>query len=183
MADTDSPTQGNGTLPESTDAQVATLAQYIKDLSVENPSSPQVFQWQAQPSLDVQFNLNSEKAADDVYEVSLKIDVSARSENGVHFVVDLTYAGLFGLVNIPEEALGPILLVEAPRLLFPFARQIIADAVSNTGFPPLLLDPIDFTAAYVQQLQAVQQQQQQQVETGGNETAPVEAEPETSNEG
>jgi len=183
MADTDSPTQGNGTLPESTDVQVATLAQYIKDLSVENPSSPQVFQWQAQPSLDVQFNLNSEKAADDVYEVSLKIDVSARSENGVHFVVDLTYAGLFGLVNIPEEALGPILLVEAPRLLFPFARQIIADAVSNTGFPPLLLDPIDFTAAYVQQLQAVQQQQQQQGEAGGNETAPAEAEPETSNEG
>jgi len=86
----------------------------------------------------------------------------------------------FGLVNIPEEALGPILLVEAPRLLFPFARQIIADAVSNTGFPPLLLDPIDFTAAYVQQLQAVQQQQG---EAGGNETAPAEAEPETSNEG
>ena len=179
MADTDSSTQGNGSTPESTDAQVATLAQYIKDLSVENPSSPQVFQWQVQPQLDVQFNLNSEKAADDVYEVSLKIDVSARSENGVHFVVDLTYAGLFGLVNIPEEALGPILLVEAPRLLFPFARQIIADAVSNTGFPPLLLDPIDFTAAYMQQLQALQQQQG---EAGESTTAAAEAEPET-NEG
>src|SRR3569832_1662546 len=158
MAEQEPTAGGNGSGEAGGEPQVSILAQYIKDLSVENPSSPQVFQWQAQPSLDVQFNLNSEKAADDVYEVSLKIDVSARSENGVHFVVDLTYAGLFGLVNIPEEALGPILLVEAPRLLFPFARQIIADAVSNTGFPPLLLDPIDFTAAYVQQLQAVQQQ-------------------------
>ena len=180
MAEQDSSTQGNGATPESQDAQVATLAQYIKDLSVESPSSPQVFQWNAQPQLDVQFNLNSEKAADDVYEVSIKIDVSARSENGVHFVVDLTYAGLFGLRNIPEEALGPILLVEAPRLLFPFARQIIADAVSNTGFPPLLLDPIDFTAAYVAQLQAMQQAEGGEA---GSETASAVPEPETSNEG
>jgi preprotein translocase subunit SecB len=157
MADQDSANQGNGSGQEPTEAQVATLAQYIKDMSVENPSSPQVFQWQVQPSLDVQFHLNSEKIADDVYEVSIRIEVNARSDNGVHFVVDLTYAGLFGLRNIPEEALGPILLVEAPRLLFPFARQIISDAVSNTGFPPLLLDPIDFTQAYLAQLQAAQQ--------------------------
>ena len=111
-----------------------------------------------QPSLDVQFQLNAEKASDDVHEVSIKIEVTARSENGVHFVVDLTYAGLFGLRNVPQEALGPILLVEAPRLLFPFARQIIAEAVTNTGFPPLLLDPIDFAAAYMAQLEGAQQQ-------------------------
>ena len=104
------------------------------------------------------------------------------SENGVHFVVDLTYAGLFGLRNIPDDALGPILLVEAPRLLFPFARQIIADAVANTGFPPLLLDPIDFTAAYVAQLQAMQQAEGDEA-GGSSEPAPAEAEPETSNEG
>jgi len=89
--------------------------------------------------------------------VTLKIDVSARSENGVHFVVDLSYAGLFGLRNLPEEALQPVLLMEAPRLIFPFARQIVAEAVSNTGFPPLLLDPIDFTGAYMSQLQAQEQ--------------------------
>ena len=169
MADQDSTNQGNGSGELPTEAQVATLAQYIKDLSVENPSSPQVFQWQVQPSLDVQFQLNSDKVADDVYEVGLKIEVSARSDNGVHFIVDLTYAGLFGLRNIPEEALGPILLVEAPRLLFPFARQIIAEAVTSTGFPPLLLDPIDFAAAYMAQLEAAQQ-------GGGEEgTPPVEA--------
>jgi len=156
MADQVSSNQGNGSGQEEDGPQVATLAQYIKDLSVENPSAPAVFQWQEQPSLDVQFHLNAEKVADEVHEVGLKIEVTARSENGVHFVVDLSYAGLFGLRNIPEEALGPILLVEAPRLLFPFARQIIADAVTNTGFPPLLLDPIDFTAAYMAQLQAAQ---------------------------
>ena len=135
------------------------LAQYIKDLSVENPSAPQVFQWQVQPNLDVQFNLNADKAGDDVHEVSLKIEVTARSDNGVHFVVDLSYAGLFGLRNIPEEALGPFLLVEAPRLLFPFARQIVSEAVTNTGFPPLLLDPIDFAPPMSPSSQAAQAQQ------------------------
>jgi preprotein translocase subunit SecB len=156
MADQVASNQGNGSGQDENGPQIATLAQYIKDLSVENPSSPQVFQWQVQPSLDVQFHLNAEKVADEVHEVGLKIEVTARSDNGVHFVVDLSYAGLFGLRNIPEEALGPILLVEAPRLLFPFARQIIADAVANTGSPPLLLDPIDFTATYMAQLQAAQ---------------------------
>ena len=178
MADQDSANQSNGSGQDPQEAQVATLAQYIKDLSVENPSSPQVFQWQVQPSLDVQFNLNAEKAADDVHEVSIKIEVTARSDNGVHFVVDLTYAGLFGLRNIPEEAVPAILLVEAPRLLFPFARQIIAEAVTNTGFPPLLLDPIDFAAAYMAQLEAAQQQAGQAEAAD----APVEAEAETPSE-
>ena len=174
MAEQDSSTQGNGSDVDPTEVQVATLAQYIKDLSVENPSAPQVFQWQVQPSLDVQFQLNTDKAADDIHEVSVKIEVTARSENGVHFVVDLTYGGLFGLRNVPAEALGPILLVEAPRLLFPFARQIIAEAVTNTGFPPLLLDPIDFGAAYMAQLEAAQQQQPGAEDE--SEAAPAEAE-------
>ena len=159
MADQDSTPQGNGSGESGTDPQFAVLAQYIKDLSVENPSAPQVFQWNVQPSLDVQFSLNAEKAGDDVHEVSLKIDVTARSDNGVHFVVDLSYAGLFGLRNMPEEALGPVLLVEAPRLIFPYARQIVSEAVTNAGFPPLLLDPIDFAQAYVAQLEAAQAQQ------------------------
>ena len=177
MAEEDSSTQGNGSGQDPNELQVATLAQYIKDLSVENPSAPQVFQWQVQPSLDVQFQLNAERPGDDLHEVSLKIEVTARSENGVHFVVDLTYAGLFGLRNVPAEALGPILLVELPRLLFPFARQIIAEAVTSTGFPPLLLDPIDFAAAYMSQLEAAQQQQQ--VAGGESDEAAEPAEAET----
>jgi len=157
MADQDPSAGGNGA-DDNNQPQVSILAQYVKDLSVENPSAPQVYSWQVQPTLDVQFNISVDKAADDVHEVTLKIDVSAKSENGVHFVVDLSYAGLFGLRNLPEEALQPVLLMEAPRLIFPFARQIVAEAVSNTGFPPLLLDPIDFTGAYMAQLQAAQEQ-------------------------
>ena len=175
MAEQDSSPQGNGAGQDPNELQIATLAQYIKDLSVENPSAPQVFQWQTQPSLDVQFQLNVEKPGDDLHEVSLKIEVTARSENGVHFVVDLTYAGLFGLRNVPDDALGPIVLVELPRLLFPFARQIIAEAVTSTGFPPLLLDPIDFAAAYMQQVEAAQQQQVAGGESD-QEAEPAEAE-------
>jgi preprotein translocase subunit SecB len=158
MADQEPASGGNGSGETGNEPQVSILAQYIKDLSVENPSAPQVFSWQVQPSLDVQFNIAVNPAAENVHEVMLKIEVSARSDNGVHFVIDLSYSGLFGLRNLPEEALQPFLLIEAPRLLFPFARQIIADAVGNTGFPPLLLDPIDFTAAYMAQLQAQQGQ-------------------------
>ena len=100
---------------------------------------------------------------------------SSRSENGVHFVVELSYGGLFGLQNVPEEALPPFLLAEAPRLLFPFARQIIADAVIHTGFPPVLLDPIDFTAAYIAQIQAAQQQVDGEGGEGGGEPPPSQA--------
>ena len=158
MADQEPTTGGNGSGQNTGDPQVTIIAQYIKDLSVENPSAPQVYQWQVQPSLDVQFNINVQTAAEDVHEVALKVEVTARSENGVHFVVDLRNAGLFGVRNVPAAALQPFLLIEAPRLVFPFARQIVAEAVSNSGFPPLLLDPIDFTAAYMSQLQANQQE-------------------------
>ena len=158
MADQEPGNQGNGSGMPQEGPQAATLAQYIKDLSVESPNAPQVFQWQSQPALDVQFNINVDRVADDVHEVVLKIDVSARSDQGVHFLIDLSYGGLFGLRNIPEDQLPPFLLVEAPRLLFPFARQIIADASHQTGFPPLMLDPIDFAGAFIAQVQSAQGQ-------------------------
>ena len=169
MADQEPNAGGNGA--DDGQPQVSILAQYIKDLSVENPSAPQVYSWQVQPQLDVQFNLSVNGASEGVHEVMLKFDISARSDNGVHFVVDLSYAGLFAIRNVPEEALPPFLLIEAPRLLFPFARQVISDAIANTGFPPLMLDPIDFAAAYMAQLEAVQAQGG----SGENEPAPTEA--------
>lgn len=152
---------GNGA-DNSTQPQVTILAQYVKDFSVENPSAPEVYSWQVQPQLDVQFNLNVQGAGEGVHEVTLKFDISARSDNGVHFVIDLSYAGLFGIRNVPDEALPPFLLIEAPRLLFPFARQVIAEATANTGFPPLLLDPIDFASAYMAQVDAAQQRLESQ---------------------
>ncbi len=158
MAEEDTTRAGNGSDGTGSEPQAATLAQYIKDLSVESPGAPQVFQWKDQPSLDVGFNLNVEKVSDDVHEVVLKIEVKAQSNDGIHFLVDLAFAGLFGLRNFPEEALAPFLLIEAPRLLFPFARQIICESVQNMGFAPLLLEPIDFGAAYLAQMQQAQQQ-------------------------
>ena len=157
----------NGAAGEGASAdapQVAALAQYVKDLSVENPSAPQVYQWNEQPQLDVQFNIAVNKIADEVHEVVLKIDASARSASGVHFVLDLSYGGIFGLRNLPEEALAPFLLVEAPRLLFPFARQVVASSTQDAGFPPLMLDPIDFAAIYMAQVQQQQAGEQPQGE-------------------
>jgi preprotein translocase subunit SecB len=158
MADQDPIIPNNDGGGDDSAPQVATIAQYIKDLSVESPNSPQVFQWTGQqPQLDVQFHINVNAVDDNVHEVALKIEASAKSDNGMHFLVDLSYAGLFGFRNIPEDALAPFLLAEAPRLLFPFARQIIAEAIQNCGFPPLLLDPIDFGAAYLAQAEAAAQ--------------------------
>jgi preprotein translocase subunit SecB len=173
MADQQPAAGSNGSGENSDQTQVSILAQYVKDLSVENPSAPEVFQWQVQPALDVQFNIAVQKVSDEVHEVTLKVDVSARSDNGVHFVVDLSYAALLGLRNLPADALQPFLLIEAPRLIFPFVRQIVAEAVSNAGYPPLLLDPIDFAAAYLAQLQA--QQGTEGDASSGNEPAPTEA--------
>jgi len=166
---------GNGALDAGSEPQVTIVTQYLKDLSVENPNSPAVFQWQTQPSLDVQFNLNSIVVGDDMHELSLKIEATAKSDNGVHFVVDLTYAGLFSIRNVPDEAIGVFLLTEAPRLLFPFARQIVGEAIQNCGFPPFLIDPIDFHSIYMAQMQ----QQQQQAE-GGSEAEAVKGEPSPS---
>jgi len=131
--------------------QVGVISQYVKDLSFENPNAPAVYQWQGAPKIDVEFNIGAQKLGDDLHEVALKIDISAKSgEDQTAFQVELLYAGLFGLRNIPEEQLQPFLLAEAPRLLFPFARQIVSQTVQDGGFPPLLLDPIDFASLYMQ---------------------------------
>ncbi len=147
--------------------QAAAIAQYIKDLSVESPNAPTVFQWQVQPAVDVQFNINVDRVADEVHEVVLRINVSAKSDQGTHFLVDLSYAGLFGLRNFPEDALAPFMLVEAPGLIFPFARQVIAEAVQNTGFPPLLLEPIDFGRAFMATMENAQAQADAVPQTNG----------------
>ena len=152
MADEFSPEPlANG---EDTAPAVGLISQYVKDLSFENPNAPAVFQWQGQPQIDVQFNIGANQVADDVHEVVLKIDVKAESEDKTAFQVELSYAGLFGLRNIPDEQVQPFLLAEGPRLIFPFARRVLADAVRDGGFPPLLLEPIDFGALYMQQAEA-----------------------------
>ena len=136
------------------------ITQYVKDLSVENPHSPDVFQWTDQPKIDVQFNIGAEPKGEQVSEVVLKINITATAEKGTAYLVELAYCGLIGIRNIPEEQAHAFLYAEAPRILFPFARRVIADAVRDAGFPPLMVDPIDFNGLYVQQLQARRQQEQ-----------------------
>ena len=139
---------------------IGLISQYIKDLSFENPNAPAIFQVQNPPAIDVQFNIGANQVAEEVHEVVLKIDVRADVDGQVAFIVDLSYAGLFGVRNVPAEHLQPFMLGEAPRLLFPFARRVLADAVRDGGFPPLLLEPIDFGQLYLQQAE------QQGIETG-----------------
>lgn len=136
---------------EDTAPAVGLISQYVRDFSFENPNAPAVFQWEGQPQIDVGFNIGSNQVADDVHEVLVKIDVRATSDDRVAFVVELEYAGLFGIRNVPDDQLQPFLLAEGPRLIFPFARRVLADAVRDGGFPPLMLEPIDFGALYLQQ--------------------------------
>lgn len=140
---------------QQTAPQAGILSQYIKDLSFENPNAPQAFQNLSggKPQIDVNVNVNGRKLNDETYEVELKLQASAKDENGSNaFVVELLYAGLFGLRNVPDEVIQPFLLVQAPTILFPFARRIVADATRDGGYPPLLLDPIDFAGLYQNQL-------------------------------
>jgi preprotein translocase subunit SecB len=134
--------------------QAGILAQYVKDLSFENPNAPGSLQMQGQPKIEINVNVNARAGGQDMYEVELKIEASARAaDSSLAFQVELLYAGLFRLTGAPQDAIEPFLVVEAPRILFPFARRVIADAVRDGGFPPLMLEPIDFGGLYLQQLE------------------------------
>lgn len=130
---------------------VGLLFQYVKDLSVENPNSPASLNWNDQPQVDVQVNIQVQKVSEDVNEVEMILNVKAEGDQGVVYAVELSYAGLFGIRNVPEAQAHEFLFGEAPRLIFPFARRVISDATRDAGFPPLTLDPIDFNALYLQQ--------------------------------
>jgi preprotein translocase subunit SecB len=142
------------------------ITQYVKDLSVENPKAPDSFGWTDAPELDVQFNIAARPVNDEVQEVTLKISVNAKTGQGPTYIVDLSYCGLVGMRNMADEQKHAFLYAEAPRFLFPFARRVIADATRDAGFAPLVLDPIDFTAVYMQQLQARQQEEAAAGEAG-----------------
>ncbi|WDI32800.1 protein-export chaperone SecB [Hyphococcus flavus] len=127
------------------------LAQYVKDLSFENPRAPEVYQANEAPKIDVNVDVQGRQLHTDQYEIELS--VAARANQGdsaeVMFVTEATYAGIFEIKNVPKEQLEMLMLVECPRLLFPFMRQIVADATRNGNFPPLMLEPIDFMGIYI----------------------------------
>ncbi|HVR90718.1 MAG TPA: protein-export chaperone SecB [Novosphingobium sp.] len=151
---------------EDTSPAAGIISQYIKDLSVENPNAPESYNWQDPPQVDVQFNIAARQMNDEVHEVELKIQLSAKAQGGTAYIVDLAYGGLVGLRNLDEAQVHAFIYAEAPRILFPFARRIIADAVRDAGYPPLMLEPIDFNGLYVQQLAAQQDQPAGEVPVG-----------------
>jgi len=141
---------------------LATLGQYIKDLSFENPNAPQSLAPRENgPNIAISVNVNAKQLADVDFEVELTLEGKAEDADGLMFQFELLYAGIFRIQNIPAENFQPVVMIECPRLLFPFARQIVADCVRNGGFPPLYIDPIDFGALY-------QQKMAQMSESAGN---------------
>jgi preprotein translocase subunit SecB len=137
--------------------QIGVLAQYVKDLSFENPNAPRsMAPTGQQPTINIQVNVDAKPMAATDFEVTLRIEGKAESQGMMLFSFELVFAGAFRVQNVPAESVQPIVLIECPRLLFPFAREIIASAVRNGGFAPLLLDPIDFVALYRQRLAATQ---------------------------
>jgi preprotein translocase subunit SecB len=155
--DNGGPSSGPGGAPESAAApglapQLLVLAQYAKDLSFENPNAPRSLTQPAQPQINVSVNVTANALSESDFEVELRLEGKAEANGSVMFNVELVFAGVFRIQNVPQDNIQPLMLIECPRLLFPFAREIVANAVRNGGFPPLLLDPIDFVALYRQRM-------------------------------
>jgi len=133
--------------------QIRVLAQYIKDLSFENPNALESLKGgQPAPAIDLGIDVQARRGQGDAYEVDLNINARAARGDKIAFLCELTFTGLFQFVNVPQDSLEPLLLVEAPRMLFPFARRIVAEATRDGGFPPLYIDPIDFMSLYQSQI-------------------------------
>lgn len=134
-------------------AQLQVLAQYVKDLSFENPAAPQSLQGPGpNPQLKVGVNVGAEPRGEDNFEVTLSVEVHASNDRGVIYNVELLYGGLFRLRNIPQNLLQPVLFIDCPTLIFPFMRRVLADVTRDGGFPPLMLDPIDFGRLFAENL-------------------------------
>src|ERR1700676_3240517 len=146
---------GNGAPPEAAPPpQLNVLAQYTKDLSFENPNAPASLAPQAQqPAINIQINVSANNIAENEFEVTLSVEGKAENGGKVMFSFDLAYAGVFRLLNIPKQDLHPMVMIECPRLLFPFAREINRDLGPDGRFPPLMLDPVDFVGLYRQNME------------------------------
>jgi preprotein translocase subunit SecB len=131
--------------------QIRILAQFIRDFSFENPRAPDSLRASTSPQIELGVEMAARGRADGLFEVDLKLMATATADGQPAFQAELLYGGLFQIDGVPEEHLEPVLLVECPRFLFPFARRIIADATIDGGFPPFMLEPLDFAAVYAAQ--------------------------------
>ncbi len=152
----------NGGQPEEMQPQLTVVMQYIKDFSFENPNAPQSLAPSTEPpQINIQINVAAQPLSDTDIEVVLKLEGKAEKGADLLFHFELEFAGVFRIRNVPQESLNAVVLIECPRLLFPFAREIVATSVRNGGFPPLLLDPVDFVGLYRNKMEQLQPAQGQ----------------------
>ena len=172
MADDNTAATGNSAAEAAPGPSFAMISQYIRDLSFENPGAPQSnLAGGPNPTFNVSINVSVKKQDEGLYAVELTLNAKALRDQAVLFNVELIYGSVFRLRNVTDQQLAPLLMVECPRLVFPFARQVLANTVQQGGFPPLMMDPVDFQALYIQNLRNLQAQQQQQ--RAGNGEAPA----------
>ncbi len=142
-----------GPEPQMVMPQIGVLAQYVKDFSFENPNAPRSIQPSTQqPAINIQIAVDAAPLSETDIEVTLRLEGKAEAQAMTLFGFELMFSGIFRIQNVPADSLQPVVLIECPRLLFPFAREIIATATRNGGFPPLLLEPIDFVELYRQRM-------------------------------
>jgi preprotein translocase subunit SecB len=134
---------------------------YLKDLSLEIPSAPQIFLDRDQPNIEVQLNTGANKIDENIYETTVTVTVTSKLKDKTMFLVEATHAGIFQIRNIPENDLGAVLGIGCPNIIFPYLREVVSDVVTRAGFPPMLLAPVNFEALFAQQKAALAEQQQQ----------------------
>ncbi len=156
---------GDGKGTDAPRPSLSVRAQYVKDLSFENPGAPDSFAAGDAPTINISVQVEGRQLDDGAHEVELRINAEAKRGENVVFLAELDYAGVFVIANVPPEHMQSVVMVECPRLLFPFARRVIADCTRDGGFPPLMLDPIDF-------LQLFHQSRAQQSQTTDPAAAP-----------
>jgi preprotein translocase subunit SecB len=158
MSSTGAPPPGGDNGQQANAPRVQIVTQYVKDLSFENPGAPT--QLTARPAIELGVDLSARQMEGPLFEVAMKLTVNAKVQGGDEkpvFLVELTYAGLFQITNVPQDVLQQFLLIEGPHLLFPFARRIISDVVRDGGMPPLMIEPIDFASLYRSKAAQLQQ--------------------------
>jgi preprotein translocase subunit SecB len=149
-------TQGGAAPQAANPPSMNLVGQYIRDLSFENPGAPgSIMAGGGNPAFNVSISVAVKKQADDMYAVELTLNAKANREQTILFNVELVYGGVFRLKNVPEAQLSQLLMIECPRLIFPFARQVLASVTQQGGFPPLMMEPVDFAAIYRQNLAAL----------------------------
>jgi preprotein translocase subunit SecB len=159
---------GNGNGKEAAQPRLNVLTQYVKDLSFESPGAPKSLQGRDKPpSISINVNVNANPMSETEFDVILSLTAQAgfEKDKDVLFNIELVYGGVFRIEGFPQEHMLPILFIECPRLLFPFARQIIAECSRNGGFPPLMIDPIDFAQMFQQRMAEEQARQKVQATT------------------